>query len=204
MRVDHHSLFYLFVFFYLILFLRFTPLHLISFFSYPAWCLTWVQHPHFMLAYSMWLFIYHHFSCGDPYVRDSWRFLHIASHARGVWGIISLGSLSLVSFHFFHPITLAYVTSCVWRPPWGHYFTHCVWQLTRGQYWRLVGDYSLEHDGWGVEVIDYTKAYPSYQWWIFGSAVIYTGAYPPHRWRFLSGWCFMLRHSQFVSSRGLW
>ena len=26
----------------------------------------------------------------------------------------------------------------------------------------------------------------------------------PHWWRFLSGWCFTLRHSQFVSLRGLW
>ena len=49
-----------------ILSLRFTPLHLISFFSHSVWCLTWVQHPHFILAYSMRPFIYHHFSCGDP------------------------------------------------------------------------------------------------------------------------------------------
>ena len=45
--------------------LRFTPLHLISFFSHFVWCLTWIQHPHFILAYSMCPFIYHHFSCGD-------------------------------------------------------------------------------------------------------------------------------------------
>ena len=31
-----------------ILSLRFTPLHLISFFSHSIWCLTWVQHPHFI------------------------------------------------------------------------------------------------------------------------------------------------------------
>ena len=71
---------------------------------------------------------------------------HCILCTRGMW-IISLGFLSLVSLHFFHPITLAYVTSRVWRPPWGHYFTHCVWQLTRGQYLSLVGDYSSEHDG---------------------------------------------------------
>ena len=50
----------------------------------------------------------------------------------------------------------------------------------------------------------YTRAYPYYQWWIFKGAVIYTGTYPAHRWRFLSGWCFALRHSQFASSLGLW
>ena len=51
--------------------------------------------------------------------------MHCISCTRGM-GIISLGSLSLVSFRFFHPITLAYVTSRVWRPPWGHYFTLCL------------------------------------------------------------------------------
>ena len=86
---------------------------------------------------------------------------HCISCMRGM-GIISLGSLSLVSFHFFHHITLAYVTSRVWRPPWGRDFTHCAWRLTHGQYSRLVGDYSLEHDGWGVEMAIYTGAYPSY------------------------------------------
>ena len=51
--------------------------------------------------------------------------MHCISCTR-VMGIISLGSLSLVSFHFFHPITLAYVTSRVWRPPWVHYFILCL------------------------------------------------------------------------------
>ena len=82
--------------------------------------------------------------------------------------------------------------------------SHCVWQLTRGQYSRLVGDSSSEHDGWEVEMMIYTGACPYYQWWIFRGAVIYIGASPPYRWRFLSGWCFTLRHSQFVSLRGLW
>ena len=50
----------------------------------------------------------------------------------------------------------------------------------------------------------YTRAYPSYQWWIFGGEVIYTRAYFIHRWHFLSGWCLALRHSQFTSSLGLW
>ena len=42
-----------------------------------------------------------------------------------VW-ILIIGYLSLVSFHFFHPITLANVTSRVLRPPWGHDIMHCV------------------------------------------------------------------------------
>ena len=87
---------------------------------------------------------------------------HCISCMRGM-GIISLGLLSLVSVHFFHPITLAYVTSRVLRPPWDHDFTHYVRKLTHEQYSRLVGDYFLEHEGWEVGVIDYTEAYPSYQ-----------------------------------------
>ena len=42
--------------------------------------------------------------------------MHCISCMRGM-GIISLGSLSLVSICFVHPITLAYVMSCVLRPP---------------------------------------------------------------------------------------
>ena len=33
----------------------------------------------------------------------------------------------------------------------------------------------MEYDGWGVELLDYTRAYPSYQWRIFKGDVIYTG-----------------------------
>ena len=39
-----------------------------------------------------------------------------------------IGYLSLVSLHFFHPITLAYVTSRVLRPPWGHEIKCYLWQ----------------------------------------------------------------------------
>ena len=49
-----------------ILFLHSTLPHLISFFSHSSWCLTWVQHLHFILAYSICSSLYHHFWCGDP------------------------------------------------------------------------------------------------------------------------------------------
>ena len=106
---------------------------------------------------------------------------HCISCMKGM-RIISLRFFSLVSFHFFHLISLAYVTSRILRPPWNHDFTHCTWQLTHGQYSRLVGDYFLEHDGWGVGVTIYTRAYPSYQWWIFRGDVIYSRVYSTHRW----------------------
>ena len=41
--------------------------------------------------------------------------------------VLIIGYLDLVSLHFYHPITLAYVTSWVLRPPWGHDITHYVW-----------------------------------------------------------------------------
>ena len=34
--------------------------------------------------------------------------------------VLIIGYLGLVFLHFYHPITLAYVTSRVLRPPWGH------------------------------------------------------------------------------------
>ena len=101
---------------------------------------------------------------------------HCISCMRGM-GIISLGSLSLVSFHFFHPITLAYVHPVSEDHPEA-ITSHCVWRLTHGQYSSLVGDYFLEHDGRGVEMMIYTRAYPSYQWWIFRGDVIYVRTYP--------------------------
>ena len=44
-----------------------------------------------------------------------------------------IGYLSLVSLHFFHPITLAYVTSRVLRPPWGHEIRRYLWQFSLGR-----------------------------------------------------------------------
>ena len=44
-----------------------------------------------------------------------------------------IGYLSLVSFRFFHPITLAYVTSLVLRPPWGHEIRRYLWQASLGR-----------------------------------------------------------------------
>ena len=41
--------------------------------------------------------------------------------------VLIIGYLGLVSFHFYHLITLAYVTSRVLRPPWRHDITHYVW-----------------------------------------------------------------------------
>ena len=70
-------------------------------------------------------------------------------------GIVSLGLLSIVSFSFFHPITLAYISSKVLSPPWGHDSTHCVWRLTYGWYLRLLGTWWMR----SYDVV-YTRATP--------------------------------------------
>ena len=43
-----------------------------------------------------------------------------------VWGFI-IGIIEPSFLSFLHLIILAYVTSRVLRPPWGHDITHCVW-----------------------------------------------------------------------------
>ena len=58
--------------------------------------------------------------------------LHLVHEGMG----LIIGYLSLVSLHFFHPITLAYVTSRVLRPPWGHEIRCYLWQpLLRLVFW---------------------------------------------------------------------
>ena len=162
MQVDHHSLFYLFVFFYLYFippfhstssdFFLFSSCLMFDLGSVPTLysCLFDMSIPLsslFVWGYlGPWLMIFS---------------THCISCMKGM-GIVSLGFFSLVSFRFFHPITSAYIMSRVLRPPWGHDFAHCTWQLTHGLHLRLVGDHFLEHDGWGVEVMDSTRAYPFY------------------------------------------
>ena len=55
--------------------------------------------------------------------------LHLVHEGTG----LIIGYLSLVSLHFFHPITLAYVTSRVLRPPWDHEIRRYLWQSSLGQ-----------------------------------------------------------------------
>ena len=163
-----------------------------------------VQQPHFILVYLICHSFIIIFRVGTPRsVTHEIFSKHWISCMRGMW-IISLRSLSLVSFHFFLLITLAYVTSRVLRPPWVHDFTHCTWQLTHGQYLRLVGDYFLEHDGWGAMI-----------WFTLGHTSLISDGFSEVMWStlghtpliddsFLSGWSLALRHSQFTYSLGLW
>ena len=117
MQVDHHSLFYLFVFFHLYFI---PPFHSTSsdFFIFFIMLDVWlgfsihtlfllIRYVIHLLSFSMWE------SLGPQLMMFS---THCVSCMRGM-GIISLGSLSLVFFHFFHHITSTYVTSRVLKPP---------------------------------------------------------------------------------------
>ena len=117
MQVNRHSLFYLFVFFYLC----FIPLFhstssnlciLSSCLMFDLGSASTLYSCLFDVSIPLSsLFVWG--SLGPQLMMFS---THCISFMRGM-GIISLGSLSLVSFHFFHLITLAYVTSRVLRPP---------------------------------------------------------------------------------------
>ena len=161
MQVDHHSLFYLFVCFYLYFI---PPFHSTSsdFFLFSSYlmfdlgststlysCLFDIFIPLSSLfvwgSLGMWLMIFS---------------TYCISCMRGM-RIISLRLLGLVSFRFFHPKTLAYATSRVLRPPWGHDFTLCLiahvwaileigWRLFLGAWW--MGSWG---DGlhWGIPLL---------------------------------------------------
>ena len=102
--------------FIFVLFLHFTLPHL--FFSFLILLDVWFGfnvHTLFLLIRCVHSFIIT-FRVGTPRsgTYDVFYALHFMHEG---YGVISLGSLSLVSFHFFHPITLTYVTPCVWRLP---------------------------------------------------------------------------------------
>ena len=116
------SLFYSFISLYLIWFLSFITLH-------DVW-LGFNIHTLFLFIQYVHSFIIT-FCIGILRSATYGFSTHCISCMRAM-KIISLGSLSLVSFRLFHPIALAYVMSHVLRPPWDHDFTHCTWQLTHG------------------------------------------------------------------------
>ena len=51
--------------------------------------------------------------------------------------VMFIGYLGLVSLHLYHPITLAYIASCVLRPFWGHETKCSLLQLLLGQVFEI-------------------------------------------------------------------
>ena len=101
------SLFYSSISLYLIWFLSFIILHNVwlGFSIHTLFLLIRYVHP-FIITFRV---VTPRFA-----TRDVFYTLHLMHEGMG---IISLGPLSLVSFRFFHPITLVYVTARVLRPP---------------------------------------------------------------------------------------
>ena len=126
MWADHHSFFYLFAFCYLYFIPPFHPTSSdLILFSFCFMFDLGLVHTHHTCSFDVTIHLSSLFVWGPLGSGLTTFSTHCISCMRGM-GIISLGYLSLVSFHFFHPITLAYITSRVWRPPWGHYFTLCL------------------------------------------------------------------------------
>ena len=62
--------------------------------------------------------------------------IHVAFYTWG-HGFLIIKYLSLVSLHFYYPITLTYVLSCVLRPPWGYGIRCHLWQLLLRQAFEI-------------------------------------------------------------------
>ena len=59
--------------------------------------------------------------------------------------VLIIGYLSLVSFHFYFLISLAYVTSCVLRSHWGHEIRCRLWQPLLGQVFEIWLIFGCQH-----------------------------------------------------------
>ena len=89
-------------------------LHIIHMFHW------WFDHLSFLLFHH-WHFLW--LPLG-PWLMRFFYVLHLVHEGMG----LIIGYLSLVSLHFFHFISLTYVTSRVLRPPWGHEIKWYLWQ----------------------------------------------------------------------------
>ena len=130
--VDHHSFHFLIVFFCIPLPLSRSSFHFLSipYLLIPITDLIPFSH-HSHISLMVWLLIFLSFRHRHflwlplgPWLMRFFYALHLVHEGMG----LIIGYLSLVSLHFFHPITLAYVTSCVLRPPWGHEIICILWQ----------------------------------------------------------------------------
>ena len=95
-----------------VILLHFVLPHLISFFSHPTWCLTWVQHSHFTLAYLIChsFIIIFHVGILRSTTHDVFYALHLMHEGYGdyIIGIIELSFLLFLSPHY---LSVRYVPS---------------------------------------------------------------------------------------------
>ena len=103
----------------------FIPFILSLFFSYddlfPIWYFLCIIPTHLVIRSFFFtaslLILYSHWAPSSPWLTSF--SIHVVSYTWG-HGFLTIGYLGLVSLHFYYLITLAYVMSCVLRPPWGH------------------------------------------------------------------------------------
>ena len=88
--------------------------------------------------------------------------IHVAFYTQG-HGFFIIGYLGLVSLHFYYCIALAYVTSCVLKPPWGHEIRCRLRQPLLGQVFEIWLIFRYHHasssgrylsDVWTNSVVD--------------------------------------------------
>ena len=167
MQVDHHSLSYLFTFFYLCFITPFLP-YLTRFLSFLIFLDVWLE----FSIYTLFLLIrYVHpfiitFGVGTPRfgTHDVFYALHFMHEGYGDY-IIGIFEPSFHLFRSPYYLGLRYVLRLkTTLRPWLH--TLCLtahtgaileidWRLFLGAWWMR-----------GYDMI-YIRAYPSYQWWIF-------------------------------------
>ena len=100
---------------------HFTPCHFLTTTRFPVCYSLCIIITHLIinliLLIASLLLSYSHWAPSGPWLL---RFsIHVAFHTWG-HGFLIIEYLDLVFLHFYHPITLAYVTSHVLRPPWDH------------------------------------------------------------------------------------
>ena len=113
---------------------RYHPCHCLWFISFPSsFCsfltLTYSRFDISLASFlcislSIWFASSSHYwyyiHIGHPQVHSSQAFLYMLHFIHEGMGFFIIGYLGLVSLHFYYPITLAYITSSVLRPPWGN------------------------------------------------------------------------------------
>ena len=126
------------------------------------------------------LIFYSHWAPSGPWLTNS--SIHVAFYTRG-HGFLIIEYLGLVSFHFYYPITLAYVISRVLRSSWGHGIRCRLRQPLLGQVFEIWLIFRYHH------AFSYgRRLYDVWTWFNYG-----------YKWLGLDIWWWMVRCSLIFS-----
>ena len=117
---------------------RFTPCHFLIATHFQVCYYICIIITHLIISLIFFIILlllsYSHWAPSGPWLT---RFsVHVAFHTWG-HGFFIIGYLGLVFLHFYHLITLAYITSRVLRPPWGHGIRCRLRQAPLGQVFEI-------------------------------------------------------------------